>query len=152
MSHVDAGQKVHWAALLGGFRERGTRMALRFQEKDDVDQAAKEERETGGLLIMLVLYAAIDGAFTFFKGESLASYGKNLAWLVGIGFVLWMVAPFYYEFRFRTKEIDGKVSAIEDAVILSREDQAELLERLTAIEERLEAMQREQENRIKSAR
>jgi hypothetical protein len=116
-------------------------MALHFQEKDDVDQAAKEERHTGGLLIVLALYAAIDAAFTWFKGESLASYGKNLAWLVGIGFVLWMVAPLYYEFRFRTKEIDGKVSAIEEAVNASLEGRAELLERLTAIEEKLAEIQ-----------
>jgi hypothetical protein len=76
-------------------------MALRFQEKDDCDQAAKEKRETGGLLIVVVLIAVIDGISALLRGEGLASYGKNLAWLVGIGFVLWMVAPFYYEFRFR---------------------------------------------------
>ncbi len=122
-------------------------MALRFQEKDDCDRAAKEERETGGLLIILVLIAAIDGAFTWFRGESLASYGKNLAWLVGIGFVSWLIVPFYYEFRFRTKETYGKVSAIEIAVNTSKESHAELLERLTAIEDKMDAMQRDSDRR-----
>lgn len=116
-------------------------MALRFQEKDDCDHAAKGERETWGLLTTLVLIAAIDGAFTWFRGESLASYGKNLAWLIGICFVSWIVIPFYHEFRFRTKETYGKVSAIEDALNAAKEDRAELLERLAAIEDKIDTMQ-----------
>ncbi len=122
-------------------------MALRFQEKDDCDQAATEERETGGLLIMLVLYAAIDGAFTFFRGESLASYGKNLAWITGGGLVAWTLLPRYYAFRSRTRETYGKVSAIEEAVNASKKDHAELLERLTAIEGKMDAMRRENARR-----
>jgi DNA-binding FrmR family transcriptional regulator len=62
------------------------------------------------------------------------------------------VAPFYYEFRIRGKEIDGKVSAIEQAVIASKEGHAELLERLTAIEDKLNSIQRELESHIKSSR
>jgi hypothetical protein len=115
-------------------------VALRFQEKDDVDRAAKEERHAGALLIVLVLYAGIDGAFTWFRGESLASYGKNLAFFIVFGFVFWLIEPFYYDFRFRTKETYGKVSAIEKVVTTSKEGHAELLERLTAIEDKLESM------------
>jgi hypothetical protein len=121
-------------------------MALRFQGNDEVDRAAKEERHTGGLAVLLVLYALIDGAFSWFRGESLASYGKNLAWLVGFGFVYWVAAPFYYEFRIRTKEIDGKLSAIEATVIASKEGHSELLEKLTAIEEKLEELSEKVEN------
>ena len=117
-------------------------MALRFQDRDDdVDRAAKEERHTGGLVAVLVLVAVIHGATAWFSGKSLTSYEVDLAWLFGFGFVYWMVVPFYYEFRIRTKEIDGKVSAIEEAGNASKEGHAELLERLTAIEEKLTEIQ-----------
>jgi hypothetical protein len=116
-------------------------MALRFQKVDDVDRAAKEERHTAVLVIVGVLYAATDGIFAWLRSESLPSYGKNLAGLIAFGFVYWLAAPFYYEFRIRTKEIDGKVSAIEQAVTASREGQAELLERLNLIEGKLAEIQ-----------
>ena len=112
-------------------------MALRFQEKDDVDRAIKGESQTGCLIVILVLLAAITGAFAWFRGDGLASYEKELAFYIGCGFVIWLAAPFYYEFRIRTKEIDGKVSAIEKAVNASEEANAELLEKLTAIEHKL---------------
>ena len=89
-------------------------MALRFQdERDEFDRAAKEERATPVLIFLFVLIAAIHGLFAWLRGESVASYVKDLAWLLAFGIAYWMLAPFYYEFRFRTKEIDGKVSAIE---------------------------------------
>ncbi len=116
-------------------------MVLRFQKKDESDRAAKEERHTGGLVVVLVLVAVIHGAFAWFSDKSLASYEVDLVWLFGFGFVYWMAAPFYYEFRIRTKEIDGKVSAIEEAVNALREGHAELLERFTAIEEKLTEIQ-----------
>ena len=122
-------------------------MALRFQEKDDCDQATTGAGETAGLLIMLVLYAAIDGAFTFFRGESLSSYGKNLAWMTGISVLGWIVLPRYNEIRFRTKETYGKVSAIEEAVNASKGSHAELMERLAAVEGKLDAMRRENARR-----
>ncbi|MGP8259906.1 MAG: hypothetical protein ACLQM6_08140 [Acidobacteriaceae bacterium] len=139
-------------------------MALRFQNRDDeVDRAAKETRATGAMVFLLVLAAVIWGAVDWFSGESLASYEKLLALLIGLGFVDWLASPYYHEFRIRTKEIDGKVSAIEKAVNASKEDQADniavtvsriewtvnvskedlakLLERLTAIEEKLTEIQ-----------
>ncbi len=115
-------------------------VALRFQgERDEVDRAAKEERATGVTVFWLLVLAVITGAADWFSGESLASYEKELAFYIGFGFVTWLAVPFYYEFRIRTKEIDGKVSAIEEAVNSSREAQEELLKRLTAIEKKLEA-------------
>jgi len=116
---------------------------LRFQEKDDCDLAAKKKRGTTELVIFLVILTVIDGIYAFFRGESFASYGKSLAWPIGFGFVLWIVFPIYYEFRFRAKEIYGKVSGIEDDLVASREGHAELLERLTAIDEKLVAMEQE---------
>ena len=116
-------------------------MALRFQKKDDVDRAAKEERQTGATVVVLVLAAVIFGAVDWFSGGSLASYEQELAVLIGVFFVGWLVEPFYYEFRIRTKEIDGKVSGIEATVNGSKERHAELLERLTAIEEKLTEIQ-----------
>ena len=117
---------------------------MRFGGKDDdVDQAIKKERWTVSLIGAVVFFAVIDGISAFFSGESLASYGRNLAWLIGFGIVVRIVAPLYYEFRYRTKETDGKVSAIEDALIDAKDGHVELLERLAAIEDKLDAIQRE---------
>ena len=119
-------------------------MALRFQnERDEVDRTAKESRATGVMVFLLLLLAVITGAVEWFSGGSLASYEKELAFYIGSAFVAWLAAPFYYEFRIRTKEIDGKVSAIEEAVNSSREAHGELLERLGAIEKELRALKYE---------
>src|SRR5271157_6172712 len=109
-------------------RTRRCSVALRFQDRDDeIDRAAKEERATPVLILFFVLFAAIHGVVWWFSGGSLASYAKDLAWMLGFGLAYWMLAPFYYEFRIRTKEILGAVSAV-------MEDQKELQEKLSAIE------------------
>ena len=128
-------------------------MALRFQEKDAVDEEVKEQRSDGVRAsiavygFFFVLLALIFGLFDWFSAKSLKSYGEEIAWFLGflwfISFADWLLSPIYNEFRFRTKEIDGKVSAIEKAVTASKEDQRELLEKLTAIEEKLESCRRE---------
>jgi uncharacterized protein YfbU (UPF0304 family) len=119
----------------GEFRTGRCVVALRFQEKDDVDRVAKESRATGVTVFCLLVVAAIAGATDWINGESLASYEKELVFYIGLAFVIWLAAPFYHEFRIRTKEIDGKVSAIDGALSSSREAHEELLKRLTAIEE-----------------
>jgi hypothetical protein len=68
-------------------------MSLHFQSEDDVDRAAKEERHTPALVFVLLLFAAVHGGYAWFRDESLASYAKDLAWLVGFGLVYWIVAP-----------------------------------------------------------
>ena len=127
-------------------------MALRFQGNDEVDRQAKEERATGVLVFLVVLLAVICGAVDWFSGKSLASYEEELAFYIGLGFLFWFLTPFYYEFRIRTKEIDGKVSAIEEAVTSAKEDRAELLERLAAIEAKLDDIQRDAGGRIEPTR
>ena len=92
------------------------------------------------VIFLLLLFAAILGVFAWFRGESLASYMQDIAWLVGFGIAYWMFSPFYYEFRIRAKEIDGKVTEIEKAVSVVREDQKELLERLSAIEDEVRSL------------
>ena len=114
-------------------------MALRFQDgRDEVDRAAKESRATGVMVFLLLLLAVITGAVDWFSGESLASYEKELAFYIGLAFVTWLAAPFYHEFRIRTKEIDGKVSAIEEAVNAFAKQQSKLMHKLTAIERALD--------------
>lgn len=116
-------------------------MTLRFQDKHDaVDRAAKEERATGVLVFMVVVLAAISGAVHWFSGKSLASYEEELAFYIGLGFLFWFLAPFYYEFRIRTKEIYGTVIENEKAISAVRKDQKELLERLNAIEEEMRSL------------
>jgi hypothetical protein len=45
-------------------------MPLHFQKEDDVDRAAKEERHTPALVFVLVLFAAIDGVFAWFRDDA----------------------------------------------------------------------------------
>lgn len=125
-------------------------MALRFQKKDEVDRAAKEARQTGVMVFLLVFLAVITGAGAWLSGESLASYERELGFYICCAFVTWLALPIYHEFRIRTKEIDGKASAVEDAVNASKEAHAELLERLIAIERKLDAMRSELDSRIES--
>jgi hypothetical protein len=127
-------------------------MALRFQGNDEVDRQAKEERATGVLVFLVVLLAVISGAVDWLSGKSLASYEEELAFYIGLGFLFWFLTPFYYEFRIRTKEIGGKVSAIEEAVTSAKEDRAELLARLAAIESKLDDIQRDAGGRIEPTR
>ena len=131
-------------------------MALRFQKKDDVDREVSERRRDPlwGIVIGGALYLSIRallGWIGWGKGESLKSYGEDVVWLIAIGFLFWLVSPLYYEFRIRTKEIDGKVSAIEAAVNTHREGQRsetepfnanKVMEKLAAIEERQTSFRR----------
>ena len=113
-------------------------MALRFQQKDDIDSAAREQRATPITLMMFAVIAAIAGVNAWISGRSLLSYEQELGWLAGCFIVYWFLTPLYYEFRIRTKEIDGKVSAIEGALKESKKSHAELLEKVNAIAKRLE--------------
>ncbi len=115
-------------------------MFLRFQKEDDVDREVKEEnRRTVPWMVLFYigLVAGVFGLSDWLRSELPRSLWEELAGLFAIGFVCWLVVPVYEEFRIRTKEIYGKVSAIEEAVFNLKESHAELLEKLTAVEERL---------------
>jgi hypothetical protein len=132
-----------WAGKTRGHSGGRDSVALRFQKASDdaVVRAAKEERHLPPLIFLLLLLGAIDGAISWLSGESLASYLKRFAVFCAIALLFELVSPIYYEFRIRAKEIDGKVSEIEKAVIASKENHAELLERLAMIEEKLDSME-----------
>lgn len=115
-------------------------MALRFQENDEVDRAAKEERHTGGLIFLLVLLAVTTGVTDWIRGQSLASYKEEIGFYVVCVFVSWLLTPFYYQFRIRAKEIDGKVTAIEHSVAASSVDITALREQLQAIQYKLDGL------------
>ncbi len=118
-------------------------MGLRFQGNDEVDRQAKEERATWVWVFLIVLLGAVSGAVDWFTGKSLASYKDELGFYIVFGFLSWLLSPFYYEFRIRSKEIDGKVSAIEKAVTSAEEGRVELLQRLAVIEAKLDEIQRD---------
>jgi hypothetical protein len=115
-------------------------MSLRFQREDDVDCEVKEGRRRTPWIILffIVLFAAVSGLGDWLSGQSLKSFGEEIVGAIGFGFVWWLVDPIYEEFRVRTKEIDGKVSAIESSMVESKERDTELLRRLKAIETRLD--------------
>jgi hypothetical protein len=119
-------------------------MSLRFQEHDDeVDREAA--RETKRILwftvIVLAFYAAIFGLLDWLNGQSLKSYEVGIGVTVAFGCVPLLVHFIIGEIRIRVKEIDGKVSAIESTVNESKEFHIELLEKLTAIKNRLDEIQ-----------
>lgn len=114
-------------------------MALRYQEKEDeIDRLAKEERATPVLVLVVVMFALIAGIFAFLTGESLKSYEQDMGWLLAFAFVYWMVSPFYYEFRLRTKETNGKATTILEKLEKLEE---EFGERLSAIEGKLDTVE-----------
>ena len=127
-------------------------MSLRSQVKDEIDKEVEEKKRASlmidGLIvgpIVVVCYSVVFGLFDWFTGKILKLYGQEIGGMLAVllvaAFAGWILSPLYDEFRFRTKEIDGKVSAIEEAVNESKEGHAELLERLTAIEEKLTEIQ-----------
>jgi hypothetical protein len=122
-----------------GSGDGGIRMALRFQgsNEDEVDRQAKREGYTPVLIFIFVLLAAIDGVTSWFSNKSLASYEQGLGLMSILVLAYWFAAPFYYEFRIRTKEIDGKVSAIEGAVAASQRESAQLRSELSAVRDKL---------------
>ena len=118
-------------------------MGLRFQGNDEVDRQAKHERATGVWVLLIVLLGAVSGAVDWFSGKSLASYKEELGFYIVFGFLSWLFSPLYYDFRIRSKEIDGKVSAIEKVVTSAEESRVELLQRLAVIEAKLDEIQRD---------
>jgi hypothetical protein len=122
-------------------------MSLSFQKEDEVDREIKEKRRADaspailGWTAILACYLVGVGLYDWLTDKPLKSYGQEIDWpltfVFFIVFAMWFLSPIYNEFRARTKEIDGKVSAIEKVVNASMEGHAELLERLTAIDERL---------------
>ena len=130
-------------------------MSLRFQksDEDEVEWQVKKDRVSASWCIFIfVFFAAVFRLGAWISGESLKSYERELGELIAFLFVVWMISPFYQEFRIRAKEIHGKVSAIEAAVNTAAEKHTELLERFSALEDKLDAMQRELESRIESTR
>jgi len=135
-------------------------VALRFQLEDDVDRKVNGGPGLGcGLLVAFGIVAFFIASYAvdaFISGKSFSAYKKDsledIAGCIVIAWLSWLVVLKYEEFRARTKEIDGKVSEIEKVVGASRDAQTELLERLTVIEDKLDAVQRELENGMESSR
>jgi hypothetical protein len=116
------------------------KMALRFDKNDEVDEEVKKNRRFGARIsvflygLIIVFFAVLIGISDWLSGKSLKSYGQEVGVLLAVFFAAalaeWILSPLYEEFRLRTKEIDGKVSAIEDVVVRSKNQQAEELEKL----------------------
>jgi len=93
---------------------------------------------------VLVLLGVVSGIVSFATHRSLEEFERELGGIVAFSWVLAcaeeLLAPFYREFRFRTLEIDGKLSAIEELIIASKKEHAELLQRLATIEDKLDSI------------
>jgi hypothetical protein len=118
-------------------------MSLRFQKEDDVDREVKEERRTTPWLFIfyIVFFAVVFGLFDWLGGQSLKSFAEELGGLIVVCLFVWLISPIYEEFRKRTKEIDGKISAIEIGMNALKESDIDLLKKLTAIENKLDEIQ-----------
>jgi hypothetical protein len=129
-------------------------MMLRYQNKDEVDQEVEAQTRSSAAfwLIMGVLFAVLAGVWVLVKwllGHPLSSHEVAIVVIGSLSVPIislageYMIAPVYKEFRIRTKEIDGKLSAVESVINESKERNSELLERLAAIENRLDEIQNE---------
>jgi hypothetical protein len=118
-------------------------MPLRFQEDDEIDRRVTEVRKAAMWLIVgiLVLAGVWYGLDEWMHGGSIMRYALELGGLVGACWLGWVLYPIYQEFRIRTKEIDGKLSAAEKALEQSNDRYNLLLDRLAAIERRLDEIQ-----------
>lgn len=121
-------------------------VALRFQNKgDDVDREVEESKPGLGCLFLgVVLIGAFWFAWdVFIRGDQIDFAFRidamGCALIIFLGFILERrVIPKYREFRIRIKEILGTVTEIEETVTALKADRSELLERLSAIEEKLD--------------
>ncbi len=118
-------------------------MPLRFQEDDDVDRRVTEMRKAALWLVVgiVVLAAAWYGLDEWMHGGSITRYAIELGGLIAVCWLGRLLYPIYHEFRIRTKEIDGKVTATEVALEEISDRYALLLDRLAAIEKKLDEVQ-----------
>ncbi len=122
-------------------------MTLRFQKDDEVDREVRATRHFPWWTFILV-FAVIgvsDGMVSLVTGRGLAKFESDLGEALAFSFVLALaegfLAPFYKEFRFRTKETGGKVSAIEETVAALGGGVAELREQLREIQHKLDELE-----------
>jgi hypothetical protein len=122
-------------------------MTLRFQKDDEVDREVKATRRFPWWTFILVfaLIGVVHGIDSWVTGRSLAKFGSDLGEALAFSLLLALaegfLAPFYKELRFRAKEIDGKVSAIEETVTALGRGLAELREQLRAIQFKLDELE-----------
>jgi hypothetical protein len=130
----------------GDFKTGRCNVALRFQENDDVDREAKTSGTGLGCgLLSAVVFGAFYFAWDVFISRKSIDYasrhlGEFAIFVVAVLGVQRLVGPKYQEFRIRTKEILGMVTEIEEVVSEVREDQKELLERVSAVEKELRSL------------
>ena len=92
-------------------------MALPFENEDDVDRQLKKERMSFvGEIVAFLSFAGLFGLMDWLFREPLKRYEETLAFLIAAALAHRYVSPLYYEFRYRTKEINGRLSAIEDSL------------------------------------
>ena len=114
-----------------------------------MDEEVKENRKSEGITLAVlygfsfVVIAIIAGIFDWLTGRDDKSVraGSRIYFHATLALPVigqMVLIPLYNEFRLRSKEIDGKVSAIESALNSSKKDHAEIIERLAAIEETLD--------------
>jgi hypothetical protein len=121
-------------------------MTLRFQKDDEVDREvkAKSRFPWWTFIFGFALLGVVTGIDSLVTGRSLAKFERDLGGILVFSLVLaWaegLLAPFYKEFRFRTQEIDGKVSAIEETVTALGGGLAELREQLRVIQHKLDEL------------
>ena len=117
-------------------------MPLRFQASDEVDAVIRRDRL--GFKAALILLFALGTGFAivgWLRGDSLNTFAKD-CFAVWAGLIVWVwgVLPIYFEFRARAKEIYGMVSTIEQATIAANRERADLLEKLAALEGKVDSI------------
>lgn len=116
-------------------------MTLRFQKADEIDREVNEERKINRWMIpsLLAFIVAVFGIGDWLRGDS-RSFWEKVAGAIAFGWLWLLISPVYQEFRIRTKEIYGKVSAVEE----------KLDEMQNMLEQRIDELHQKIENKLES--
>jgi len=124
-------------------QEREVEMEAQIRKDDRADHASKKEWSVWFVAIGVLFSSILSSLDVLFRGKSLNHFGQDLVFSAVGFFVIWILNRVYHEFRFRTKEMTVKVSALEEKVDTSIRLSAKVLGRLTEIDEKLDTRRRE---------
>jgi hypothetical protein len=87
-------------------------VAVIQDQNDEKEITRLANKERNGLVIGLLIVTAILEVFDWIRGGSLVPDKFDIAVFIASIFVVWLVAPIIFEFRIRSRKIDGKLDKV----------------------------------------
>jgi hypothetical protein len=82
-----------------------------IQDQNDEKEITRlANKERNGLVIVLLIVTAILKVLDWIRGGSLFPDKLEIAFFIVSIFIVWLVAPIIFEFRIRSRRIDGKLN------------------------------------------